>query len=176
VDRLRASFSNPPDAQRLAIGLLETNEGEALLLFRQAGDECALFFTVAHQRHGHVVNLITQRWALYNRNASPEQGRIKSDEEFAVERGVPNPDAWRARPEWGALGYWHLVDYICHRAGHAADTPTPYTAAHDSELDYYEKIVHIETVKEALQRQPAALPSSQGSAMHHASPPTEHFL
>jgi hypothetical protein len=176
VKRLRFSFSNQQGGQRLAMGVLENKDHHCLLLYRQFIDECALYFAVAHRRNGTVVNLVTQRWTLFNRDASPEEGRKRSDEEVAAKRGLPDREKWRARPEWGALGYWHLVDYICHRLGGEAESPIPETAASDSELDYYEKIVHVETVKDALQRPSAALPQSQDSASHHAESREEGFL
>jgi hypothetical protein len=154
VQRLRSSFSDQQGERRLAIGMLETDEGNCLLLFRQISESCVLFFAIAHRRNGTVVNLITQRWALYNRDAAPQEGRKKSDEEIAAKRGVPDKEKWRARPEWGALGYWHLVDCICHKLGGDGETPSPQTSASDSELDYYEKIVHVDTVKETHQKQP----------------------
>jgi hypothetical protein len=161
IQRLRASCSDQQGERRLAIGILETNEGDALLLFRQFGDECALFVAVTHQRNGAVVNLITQRWALFCRDASPKEGRKKSDEEIAAKLGLPDQEKWRARPEWGALGYWHLVDYICRSVVGNAENPTPRTSASDSELDYYEKIVHVETVKEAHQLPTPTQPPAQ---------------
>ena len=178
VQRLRSSFSDQQGERRLAIGALETKEGECLLLFRQISDECALFFVIAHRRNGTVVNLITQRWALYNRDAAPQEGRKKSDEEIAAKRGVPDKEKWRARPEWGALGYWHLVDCICHKLGGDGETPSPQTSASDSELDYYEKIVHVETVKESQQKQPMPPTHTQvtGSGSDAKISPPEDFL
>jgi hypothetical protein len=161
VQRLRASSPDHRGERRLAIGILETNQGDALLMFRQFSDECALFVAVTHQRNGTVVNLITQRWALFNRDASPEEGRKRSDEQIAAKLGLPDQEKWRARPEWGALGYWHLVDYICHSVVGNAENPTPRTSASDSELDYYEKIVHVETVKEAHQLPTPTQPPAQ---------------
>jgi hypothetical protein len=161
VQRLRSSFSNQQGERRLAIGILETEEEDCLLLFRQVNDQCALFFAITHRCTGTVVNLITHRWALYNRDAAPQEGRKKSDEEIAAKRGVPDKEKWRARPEWGALGYWHLVDCICHKLGGDGETPKPQTSASDSELDYYEKIVHVETVKESQQKQPMPQAHSQ---------------
>jgi hypothetical protein len=164
VQRLRSSFSNQQGERRLAIGILETEEEDCLLLFRQVNDQCALFFAITHRCTGTVVNLITHRWALYNRDAAPQEGRKKSDEEIAAKRGVPDKEKWRARPEWGALGYWHLVDCICHKLGGDGETPKPQTSASDSELDYYEKITHVETLKEAQQKQtvvpPVAVPEA----------------
>jgi hypothetical protein len=170
VQRLRSSFSNQQGERRLAIGILETEEEDCLLLFRQVNDQCALFFAITHRCTGTVVNLITHRWALYNRDAAPQEGRKKSDEEIAAKRGVPDKEKWRARPEWGALGYWHLVDCICHKLGGDGETPKPQTSASDSELDYYEKIVHVETVKESQQKQPmpqahSQVPGSGGDAV-----------
>jgi hypothetical protein len=170
VQRVRSSFSDQQGERRLAIGILEIEEGDCLLLFRQVNDQCALFFAITHQRTGTVVNLITQRWSLYNRDAAPQEGRKKSDEEIAAKRGVSDQEKWRARPEWGALGYWHLVDCICHKLGGDGETPKPQTSASDSELDYYEKIVHVETVKESQQKQPmpqahSQVPGSGGDAV-----------
>jgi hypothetical protein len=178
VQRLRASFSEQQGERLLAIGVLETKEGECLLIFRQISDECALFFAVTHRRNGTVVNLITQRWALYNRDAAPQEGRKKSDEEIAAKRGVSDQQKWRAKPEWGALGYWHLVDCICHKMGGDGETPGPNTSAADSELDYYEKIIHVETVKESKQKQSTGLGRTQsprrGGDTNHSS--QENFL
>ncbi len=176
AQRLRSSSSDQRGEQRLAIGVLQNKDHHCLLLYRQFSDECALFFAVAHRRNGTVVNLITQRWSLFNRDASPEEGRKRSDEEVAAKRGLPDREKWRARPEWGSLGYWHLVDYICHRLRGEAESPIPETGASDSELDYYEKIVHVETVKDALQRASATLPQSQDSATHHTESREEGFL
>ena len=178
VQRLRASFSEQQSERLLAIGFLETKEGEHLLIFRQISDECALFFAVTHRRNGTVVNLITQRWALYNRDAAPQEGRKKSDEEIAAAVGVSDQETWRARPEWGALGYWHLVDCICHKLGGDGKTPGPKTSAADSELDYYEKIIHVETVKESQQKHSTGLGRTQsprrGGDNNHSS--QENFL
>jgi hypothetical protein len=174
VQRLRASFSDQQGERRLAMGLLETEEGDCLLLFRQINEQCALFFAIDHRPIGTVVNLITHRWALYNRDAAPGEGRRKSDEEIAAKIGVPDKEKWRARPEWGALGYWHLVDCICHRLGGDGETPRPQTSVSDSELDYYEKIVHVETVKEAQQRQQMP-PQSTPPALNVSSPETKPF-
>ena len=178
VQRLRASFSEQQSERLLAIGFLETKEGEHLLIFRQISDECALFFAVTHRRNGTVVNLITQRWALYNRDAAPQEGRKKSDEEIAAAVGVSDQETWRARPEWGALGYWHLVDCICHKLGGDGKTPGPKTSAADSELDYYEKIIHVETVKESQQKESTGLGRTQsprrGGDTNHSS--QENFL
>jgi hypothetical protein len=154
VHRLRRDFEDQQGERRLGMGLLETKDGDCILLFRQTSDECALFFAILHRRNGNVVDLITHRWALFNRDAAPQEGRKKSDEEIAAKRGVPDKEKWRARPEWGALGYWHLVDCICHKLGGDGKTPSPQTSASDSELDYYEKIVHVDTVKETHQKQP----------------------
>ena len=178
VQRLRSSFSDQQGERRLAIGILETDEGNCLLLFRQISESCALFFAIAHRRNGTVVNLITQRWALYNRDAAPQEGRKKSDEEIAAKRGVPDKEKWRARPEWGALGYWHLVDCICHKLGGDGETSSPQTSASDSELDYYEKIVHVETVKDSKQKQPLPPTHTQvpRSGSDAASSPGVDFL
>jgi hypothetical protein len=154
---------------------LETEEEDCLLLFRQVNDQCALFFAITHQRTGTVVNLITQRWALYNRDAAPQEGRKKSDEEIAAKRGVPDKEKWRARPEWGALGYWHLVDCICHKLGGDGETPKPQTSASDSELDYYEKITHVETVKEAQQKQTVVPPVAPSEALS-IKPQSQQYL
>jgi hypothetical protein len=175
VQRLRSSFSNQQGERRLAIGALETKEGECLLLFRQISDECALFFAIAHRCNGTVVNLITQRWSLYNRDAAPQEGRKKSDEEIAAKIGVPDKEKWRARPEWGALGYWHLVDCICHKLGGDGETPSPQTTASDSELDYYEKITHVETVKEAQQKQTVVPPVAPSEALS-IKPQSQQYL
>jgi hypothetical protein len=179
VDRLHASFTDQQGQHRLAIGILQMKEADCLLLFRQISDECALFFIVNHRRNGTVVDLITQRWSIYNRNASPGEGRKNSDEEIAAKIGVPDKEKWRARPEWGVLGYWHLVDCICHKLGGDNDTPRPQTSASDSELDYYEKIVHVETVKAAQKRQsaPTETESShrKSTAVDHNAQP-RHFL
>jgi hypothetical protein len=163
IQRLRASSADQHGEQRLAIGLLETRDGECLLLFRQIHDECAHFFTISHKRNGTVVNLITHRWALYNRDASPQRGRRRSDEEIAAKIGVPDKEKWRAMPEWGALGYWHLVDCICRKLGGDGETPGPETSDSDSELDYYEKVTHVETVKELQQTQPTPPAHRQNS-------------
>ena len=178
VQRLRSSFSEQQGERLLAIGILETKEGECLLIFRQISDECALFFAVTHRRNGTVVNLITQRWALYNRDAAPQEGRKKSDEEIAAKRGVPDQQKWRAKPEWGALGYWHLVDCICHKMGGDGETPTPKTSAADSELDYYDKIIHVETVKESQQKQSTGLGQTQSPRKRDDGKPssTQDFL
>ena len=120
----------------------------------------------------------TQERALYNRDAAPQEGRKKSDEEIAAKTGVPDLEKWRARPEWGALGYWHLVDCICHKLGGDGETPSPQTSASDSELDYYEEFVHVETVKESHQKQPLPPTHTQvpGSGGDAKIAPPEDFL
>lgn len=136
---------------RIAIGFFEDDSDKAMLLFRQLNPECVVFFTVHHQRRGNVVDLISHRWALYVRSKAPNYGRNKSDEDIAASTGVVDREEWRSRPDWGALGYWHLVDWICRRNEKNlvnGASPPPATSISDAELNYIEAIVHKETIKE----------------------------
>jgi hypothetical protein len=168
IQRLRSSFPDQHGERRLALGTLENTDVDCLLLFRQITDDCAVFLLVTLRRVGTVVSLITHRWALYNRDASPKEGRRKSDEEVAAKKGVSRQGKWRARPEWGTLGYWHLVDCICREEGGDGMTPPPQTSASDSELDYYEKIVQVEVIKElkGQSSQETVGTSSSGTSLH----------
>lgn len=166
VRTLRNNFEVQDENSRLAVGLLELSDGDALLLFHQINPECAIFFAIRHRRTGKVVDLITYKWALYVRARESKEGRNKSDEAIAggslaqivkaildgdAKLGPKNQDRWRARPEWGVLGYWHLIDCSRRRLEldpYSSPPPPPSTAMSDSELNYFEEIVHDETVKE----------------------------
>ncbi len=190
VRTLRNNFEVQSDDSSLAVGLLELNDGEALLLFRQVNSDCAIFFAIRHRRTGKVVDLITHKWALYVRARAAQEGRKKSDEAIAAgslsqivnallseesnaRLGPKNQDRWRARPDWGTLGYWHLVD-CCRRRleldPSSGPPPPPSTAMSDSELNYYEEIVHDETVKEVHTQLSSSSTANPSTVAHMRSP------
>jgi hypothetical protein len=148
VGRIRRAFVSLPPQRALTIGWLEWKDHRSLLFYRQIQDDCAAFLLVRHRLTGSVANVISQRWVLCNRVASPASGRSISDADSA-RKAYGQLDSERRksfppeRAEWGILGEWYWVNkHQCNE--------TPDTVEADSELDYLEKMVHIETVKEAM--------------------------
>jgi hypothetical protein len=149
VDILRRSCDRSNKNRSLAIGLRETREGMNLLLFRQTQTDCAVFFNVAYHTHGTIVHLTTNQWAVFNRDAKRQEGRIQSDEQIA-EKNLPSGH-FRIKPEWGVLGTWHLVNWICQYKGY----PNSYAPPSDgvlSELEYYDKVIQTEAAVVAYAR------------------------
>ena len=136
LERLRKAYTGETGERGLALGQMDYEQDSPLLVFRQLSDECALFFTVRHCRTGKVVNLITHMWFIFNRNASHEQSRERPDIDV-----LSRDDMEKIYP-WGCLGVWHYVHAYAYGYGRS-DTRA------NSELDYFEKIVHIDTVKDA---------------------------
>lgn len=66
----------------------------------------------------------------------------------------------------GVLGIWYLV----HRNKNVADNVRDDFCLPNSELMYYEKIVHVESVKKALENYPDAhTPSNQSRDKDNSS-------
>ena len=141
IKHFRQSLYEESGGLSLGLGQLEFQKDKILLIFRQVSDECAVFFTVQHLRTGSVVNLISKKWFLFNRKAAKELGRDESDQE-AILIGRNRAD-WRENSKWGVLGIWYLV----HRNKNVADNVRDDFCLPNSELMYYEKIVHVESVK-----------------------------
>jgi len=157
LERLRKAYIGEAGERSLALGQMEYEQDCPLLIFRQLSDECALFFIVRHCRTGTVVNLITHKWFVFNRKISNENNREKSDLDVANSSG-DLMDKWAA---WGCLGVWHKV-HECAYGNGPSDESKP-----NSELNYFEKIVHIDTVKDAYvgpetPPQPGVAPGEKG--------------
>ena len=117
-----------------------------MVLYRQQSENCALFFIIRHQVSGSVVNLLTLKWFLFNRLAAPDIGREMSDQDYVREKNYPSSsDEWKNNPKWGVLGVWHMV----HSCSFYGNGPVDCGPA-NSELQYFEKIIHVETLKEAM--------------------------
>jgi hypothetical protein len=159
LERLRKAYIGETGERGLALGQMDYEQDCPLLIFRQLSDECALFFTVRHCRTGTVVNLITHKWFVFNRKISNENNREKSDLDVANSSG----DLMDKIAAWGCLGVWHYV-HACAYGNGRSDTSKP-----NSELNYFEKIVHIDTVKDAYMRpetppQPVVAPGHKDPA------------
>jgi hypothetical protein len=169
---VREAFESISGERSLAIGWVEFSDGKALLLFRQIRDDCAIFFLLRHRVTGSVVNLISQRWILCNRRCvSNGKSDYASAEEAYKAMGseAQKNVIKREEPEWGTLGVWHWV------SNYQSNGP-PDNAEAESELDYYEKIVHDETLKEAFQGascQTAASPSALHPSSTALPPPKQ---
>jgi hypothetical protein len=149
----------------LAIGWLELSDGKSLLFYRQIREDCAIFFLLHHRVVGSLVNLISQRWVLHNRQANVSLGRNESDYSSAQEtyRALNESVKKKSPPDsnrFGTLGEWHWVSYY-QRNGRCDNV------AADSELDFFEKVAHIETVKAAMKNQ-QALPEKDNAITKNA--------
>ena len=153
VLQLRMSVGRDSGESRLGIGQLQVEKDHVLLIFRQVTDECCLFFTVRHYQTGLVVNVITQKWFLFYRTDIPNS--YICDYEFAVKYSK-NENKFRddsgvidrfkdLDDDYGLLGVWHWVHH--HSFGKNGHVDTSFA---ESELNYYENIVHVETLQEAM--------------------------
>jgi hypothetical protein len=154
VLKLRKNVGGDSGESRLGIGQLQVEKDHVLLIFRQVSDECCLFFTVRHYQTGLVVNLLTNKWFLINRENIPDS--IVSDYEFAKknskneidtrDKTKVNDNFKNIDTDYGLLGVWHWVHY--HSFGNNGYFDAGFA---ESELNYYESIVHVETLKEAME-------------------------
>jgi hypothetical protein len=160
AQRLRSEFSHHSADEQLALGFVEDKHERLLLLFRQIDHESGVFCAVRHHRIGNIVNLISYRWAVFNRDASWSEGRATSDARMASshEGKTGFQHTWRGKAAWGLLGNWHKVDAICRL--HEWNGSPPGTAVADSELAYFEEIIQIETVKQVLTHDPSSSSAS----------------
>ena len=146
VSQFRQIYLQDREESHPFFGFINIGDEKALVLFRQQSDTCSLFFIIRHQVSGSVVNLLTHKWFLFNRLASPDIGREMSDQDYVREKNYPSSsDEWKNNPKWGVLGVWHMV----HSCSFYGNGPVDCGAA-NSELQYFEKIIHVETLKEAM--------------------------
>ena len=150
IHRLRAAFASISGERSLAMGWVELADGRSLLLFRQIRDDCAIFFLLRHRVTGLVVSLISQRWILCNRRcvSNGKSDYASAEEAYKAMGSEAQKNATKRNdPEWGTLGVWSWVSSYQNNG-------PPDNADAESELDYYEKLVHVDTVKESHQKQP----------------------